>query len=86
MSINSAYPQTEAQTEAAKRRLTSLYRARNQLYAKYLAPLDKRISDAEQALRRLEKPERYCRKCGVECNIGTKCPNESCENYSGVPF
>lgn len=78
--------QSKSYIETLKRSISRLHQKRNQVYAAHLAPLDERISKAEGRLRRLEQPERYCRKCGERCNIGTKCPTESCENYSGVPF
>jgi hypothetical protein len=78
-------PNQSPAVSALKRRLAGLYKRRNALYAKHLAGVDERISTAERELHRLIEPQKYC-KCGTRFNIGTKCSNEACDNYSGVPF
>lgn len=82
------FPTTSQQIEAAKRRLRTLYKTRNLLYAQHLLAVDERIRQAENELFQLErKPRPRCLKCGHEIATPYEgCCNENCENYEGIPF
>lgn len=77
--------QSDSEIETLKRSISRLHQKRNQVYAAHLAPLDERISKAEDELRRLEQPERFCRKCGAD-NTPSGCLNEACECFNQCGF
>lgn len=80
-------PTYEQQIEAAKHRLTTMYKTRNLLYAAHLQAIDERISKAENELFQLERKPRPRCTCGAEiCTPFEGCCNEECENYEGIPF